>query len=65
MNRNRFQTLIQTRNNGEIMTSDNRLKYHTILDYLKFYNKSLLDGYRRTENNNKDLIKLENLNMFL
>lgn len=43
---------------------DNGAKYHllTISDYLKVYNKSLQDGYRRTKNNNKDLNKLEILN---
>lgn len=34
----------------------------TISDYLKVYNKSLQDGYRRTKNNSKDLKKLEILN---
>ncbi|MGM0890697.1 MAG: hypothetical protein ACQEW5_28180 [Bacillota bacterium] len=43
---------------------DNGAKYHllTISDYLKVYNKSFQDGYRRTKNNNKDLNKLEILN---
>lgn len=38
--------------------------YHllTVSDYLKVYNKSVQDGYRRTKNNNKDLKKLEILN---
>jgi hypothetical protein len=46
---------------------DNGTKFHflTISDYLKVYNKSLQDGYRRTKNNNKDLIKLEILNKLL
>lgn len=43
---------------------DSGAKYYllTILDYLKVYNKSLRDGYRRTKNNSKDLKKLEVLN---
>lgn len=42
-------------------------KYYTltVLDYLKVYNKSLLDGYRRTKNNNKDQYKLKILNQFI
>lgn len=42
---------------------DNGAMYYTlsISDYLKVYNKSLLDGYRRTKNN-KDEIKLKILN---
>jgi len=34
----------------------------TTSDYLKVYNKSLQDGYRRTKNNSKDLKKMEILN---
>jgi hypothetical protein len=43
---------------------DNQSKYHllTITDYLKVYNKSLQDGYRKTKNNNKDLYKILVLN---
>lgn len=43
---------------------DDQTKYHllTVTDYLKVYNKSLLDGYRKTKNNNKDLNKLLILN---
>ena len=39
---------------------DNQAKYQllTITDYLKVYNKSLQDGYRKTKNNNKDLHKI-------
>lgn len=37
----------------------------TISDYLKVYNKSVLDGYRRTKNNNKDQEKLKILNDLL
>lgn len=37
----------------------------TILDFVKVYNKSLEDGYRRTKNNNKDLDKLEILNIII
>lgn len=42
---------------------DNGAMYYTlsISDYLKVYNKSLLDGYRRTKNN-KDESKLKILN---
>lgn len=40
---------------------DSGAKYYllTISDYLKVYNKSLQDGYRRTKNNSKDFKKLE------
>lgn len=46
---------------------DNGAKYHllTVFDYLKVYNNSFQDGYRRTKNNNKDLKKLEILNIIL
>jgi hypothetical protein len=39
---------------------DNGTTYHllTIEDYLKVYTQSLQDGYRRTKNNSKDLIKI-------
>ncbi|WP_164669506.1 hypothetical protein [Virgibacillus doumboii] len=37
----------------------------SISDYLKIYNRSLLDGYRRTKNNNKDQRKLDVLNHFV
>src|SRR5699024_3620613 len=30
----------------------------TVRDYLKVYNQSILDGYRRTKNNHKDQKKL-------
>lgn len=40
---------------------DNEVNYYllTINEYLKVYNRSLKDGYRRTKNNNKDLKKIE------
>jgi hypothetical protein len=43
---------------------DNGSRYYllTISDYLKVYNGSLQDGYRRTKNNNKDLNKIKILN---
>ncbi|MBE1554043.1 hypothetical protein [Sporosarcina limicola] len=43
---------------------DDGAKYHllTVSDYLKVYNKSSQDGYRRAKNNKKDLDKLEILN---
>ena len=43
---------------------DNGSEYYllTITDYVKVYNKSLQDGYRRTKNNNKDLKKVQILN---
>jgi hypothetical protein len=46
---------------------DNGSEYYllTISDYLKVYNKSLQDGYRRTKNNNKDLNKIEILNKII
>lgn len=46
---------------------DNGATYYTlsISEYIKVYNKSLLDGYRRTKNNNKDLNKLEILNQMV
>ena len=46
---------------------DSGAKYYllTISDYLKVYNKSLQDGYRRTKNNSKDLKKLEILNKIM
>ncbi|MBY4604031.1 MULTISPECIES: hypothetical protein [Bacillus] len=39
---------------------DGGAKYHllTIEDYLKVYNKSFLDGYRRTKKNHKDQSKI-------
>lgn len=37
----------------------------TISDYLKVYNKSLQDGYRRTKNNSKDLKKVKILNSII
>lgn len=37
----------------------------TVSDFLKVYNKSLLDGYRRTKNNNKDQCKLKILNQIV
>lgn len=53
-------------NNLEIF-EDGEVKYHllTIDDYLKVYNKSLLDGYRRTKKNNKDQIKINILNKLI
>ncbi|MDP4525127.1 hypothetical protein [Bacillus halotolerans] len=53
-------------NNLEIF-EDGGAKYHllTIDDYLKVYNKSLLDGYRRTKKNNKDQIKINILNKLI
>ena len=49
------------------VVEDNGAIYHTltISDYPKVYNKSLLDGYRRTKNNNKDQNKLMVLNQLL
>lgn len=46
---------------------DNGAMYYTlsISDYLKVYNQSLLDGYRRTKNNGKDRSKLKILNEFI
>lgn len=46
---------------------DSGVKYYllTISDYLKVYNKSLQDGYRRTKNNSKDLTKLAILKKFV
>ncbi|MFX3674735.1 MAG: hypothetical protein ACE3JQ_09840 [Paenisporosarcina sp.] len=43
-----------------MIVEDNGAKYHslTISDYIKVYNKSLLDGYRRSKNN-KDQSKLK------
>jgi len=40
---------------------NNGATYHrlSISDYLKVYKRSLLDGYRRTKNNNKDQLKIE------
>ncbi|MGP4108611.1 hypothetical protein [Virgibacillus sp. L01] len=45
----------------------NGATYYTlsISEYIKVYNKSLLDGYRRTKNNNKDQNKLEILNQLV
>ncbi|RTR34009.1 hypothetical protein EKG37_07295 [Robertmurraya yapensis] len=45
---------------------DDRAVYYTlsISDYKKVYSKSLLDGYRRNKNNNKDQRKLDFLNEF-
>ena len=42
------------------IVEDNGAKYHslTISDYLKVYNKSLVDGYRRSKNN-KDHSKIK------
>lgn len=37
----------------------------SISEYLKVYNRSLLDGYRRTKNNNKDQSKLDILKEIL
>lgn len=53
-------------NNLEIF-EDYGAKYHllTIYDYLKVYNKSLLDGYRRTKKNNKDQSKINILNKLI
>jgi hypothetical protein len=46
---------------------DNGATYRTlsISEYLKVYNRSLLDGYRRTKNNNKDQRKIKILNELL
>lgn len=46
---------------------DNGATYYTlsISEYIKVYNKSLLDGYRRTKNNNKDQNKLKILNQMV
>ncbi|MEH7515886.1 hypothetical protein V7146_24485 [Gottfriedia acidiceleris] len=39
----------------------NGIRYKTlsIEEYLKVYKKSSIDGYRRTKNNNKDLVKIK------
>ncbi|SFM34648.1 hypothetical protein SAMN04487943_11455 [Gracilibacillus orientalis] len=37
----------------------------TISEYLKVYRRSVLDGYRRTKNNNKDQSKIQILNELL
>lgn len=46
-------------NNLEVFEDDGA-KFHllTIDDYLKAYNKSFLDGYRRTKKNHKDQSKI-------
>ncbi|TDQ43007.1 hypothetical protein [Aureibacillus halotolerans] len=46
---------------------DSGARYYllTLPDYLKVYNKSVLDGYRRTKNNNKDQSKLRMLNRLM
>lgn len=46
---------------------DKGATYHslTTLDYFKVYNRSLLDGYRRTKNNNKDQSKMKILNQLI
>jgi hypothetical protein len=46
---------------------DNGATYHSlsVSDYLKVYNRSLLDGYRRIKNNNKDQSKIQILNELL
>lgn len=47
------------------LIEDNEAAYYSlsISDYIKVYNKSLLDGYRRAKNNSKDESKLKVLNM--
>lgn len=46
---------------------DNGAIYHvlSISDYLKVYQKSSLDGYRRTKNNDKDQQKIEILQQII
>jgi len=46
---------------------DNGSEYYllTISDYVKVYNQSLQDGYRRTKSNNKDLKKVKILNSII
>ncbi|MEG7354153.1 MULTISPECIES: hypothetical protein [Bacillus] len=53
-------------NNLEVF-EDYGARYHliTIDDYLKIYNNSLLDGYRRTKKNNKDQSKINILNKLI
>ncbi|AIX07532.1 MULTISPECIES: hypothetical protein [Bacillus] len=53
-------------NNLEIFEDDGA-KYYllTIDDYLKVYNRSLLDSYRRTKKNNKDQKKINILNKLI
>jgi hypothetical protein len=53
--------------NTLMKNEDNGATYRTlsISEYLKVYNRSLLDGYRRTKNNNKDQSKIKILNKLL
>jgi len=48
-----------------VKSSGIRYQKLSLEDFLKVYSKSLHDGYRRTKNNNKDLIKLEAINKLL
>lgn len=48
-----YTNLVKNNNDGTV--------YYTlsIYDYRKVYSKSLLDGYRRSKNNNKDKRKID------
>jgi hypothetical protein len=53
--------------NNLLKNEDNGVSFRTlsVSEYLKVYNRSLLDGYRRTKNNNKDQNKIKILNELL